>query len=475
MKGYNWDIGVRNCAFKVDIQKAYDTVNWKFLEFCLKEFGFHPVMIHWIMTCLTSASFSVCVNGETHGFFRAKRGLRQGDPISPYLFTLVMEVLNLMIKRHIRNDKRFKYHPGCQKLEISSLYFTDDLLMLCHGDMVSASILRRGLDKFSMSSGMYPSMSKSNAFFCNIPPDIKDEIKLVMPFNEGVLPIRYLGVPLVSKTVTKNDCRILMEVIQNKVNSWKNKFLSFVGRLQLITSVLSAMQVYWCSLFIFPFTVCDDIDSLMSNFLWSNKDGIGSMVSVKWSDVCKPKNQGGLGLKSMHEWNISLMAKHLWSIISNKNTIWVKWVKVHKLKGNIELNRGMSWSWKHLLNLRDKIKEFVNVKLGNGKNCSLWFDKWHPGGPLSKLIDYRMIHMAGLDINAKVIDLINNNSWCWPIDWVGKYDSVLNVPVPILVDDLEDKPVWCNKKGKEKVFNVSEVWKAIKVEYPKVTLKLILV
>ncbi|GJY57634.1 RNA-directed DNA polymerase, eukaryota, reverse transcriptase zinc-binding domain protein [Tanacetum coccineum] len=375
----------------------------------------------------------------------------KGDPISPYLFTLVMEVLNLMIKRQIRNDKRFKYHLGCQKLEISSLYFADDLLILCHGDMVSPSILRRGIDEFSMSSGLYPSMSKSNAFFCNIPPDVKDEIKLVMPFNEGVLPIRYLGVPLVSKRVTKNDCRILIVVIQNKVNSWKNKFLSFVGRLQLIASVLSAMQVYWCSLFILPLTVYDDIDSLMSNFLWSNTDEIGSMVSVKWSDVCRPKNQGGLGLKSMHEWNIALMAKHLWSIISNKNTIWVKWVKVHKLKGknlwDIDLNKGMSWSWKHLLNLRDKIKEFVNVKLGNGKTCSLWFDKWHPGGPLSKLIDHMMIYMAGLDINAKVIDLIDNNSWCWPIDWVGEYDSVLNVPVPKLVNDLEDKPVWCNKKS----------------------------
>ncbi|GKB78030.1 RNA-directed DNA polymerase, eukaryota, reverse transcriptase zinc-binding domain protein, partial [Tanacetum coccineum] len=141
MKGYNWDIGVRNCAFK-------------------------------------------------------------GDPISPYLFTLVMKVLNLMIKRQIRRDRRFKFHSGCQKLKISSLYFADDLLMLCHGDMISSSILRRGLDEFSMSSGLYPSMSQSNAFFCNIPSNVKDEIKLVMPFSEGVLPIRYLGVPLVAKRIT---------------------------------------------------------------------------------------------------------------------------------------------------------------------------------------------------------------------------------------------------------------------------------
>nr|GEV88365.1 RNA-directed DNA polymerase, eukaryota, reverse transcriptase zinc-binding domain protein [Tanacetum cinerariifolium] len=108
MKGYNWDIKVRNCAFKVDIQKAYDIVSWEFLSNVLKMFSFHPVIIHWVMTCLTNASFSVCVNGETHGFFRAKRGLRQGDQVSPYLFTLVMEVLNLMVKRQIRRDRSFK-------------------------------------------------------------------------------------------------------------------------------------------------------------------------------------------------------------------------------------------------------------------------------------------------------------------------------------------------------------------------------
>lgn len=165
MMGYNRSHRTRNCAFKIDIQKAYDTVNWKFLEACLREFGIHTVMVHWIMVCVTSASFSVCVSGEAHGFFRSKRGLRQGDPMSPYLFTLVMEVLNLMIKRQVRLDKRFKYHTGCNKLKITNLCFADDLLMMCHGDLMSASILRRSLDEFSMTSGLYPSMNKSEAFF----------------------------------------------------------------------------------------------------------------------------------------------------------------------------------------------------------------------------------------------------------------------------------------------------------------------
>ncbi|GJY28473.1 RNA-directed DNA polymerase, eukaryota, reverse transcriptase zinc-binding domain protein, partial [Tanacetum coccineum] len=305
-----------------DIIKAYDTVSWSFLEFCLKEFGFHPVMINWIMVCLKTASFSVCVNGESHGFFKAKRGLRQGDPISPYLFTLVMEVLNLMVKRQIKRDSRFKYHTGCSKLKITSLCFADDLLMLCHGDVVSASILRRGLDEFSLASGLYPSMSKSEAFFSNVCPDAKNEILMAMPFREGTLPIRYLGVPLASRRIKASDCRVLIDAVKNRINDWRNKSLSFAGRLQLISSILSSLQVYWCSLFILPKLICETIDKMVKNFLWAREGNTSGMVSIGWKEVCKPKSQGGLGLKPLCAWNEALMAKHLWNIASNKDSIW---------------------------------------------------------------------------------------------------------------------------------------------------------
>ncbi|GKF34389.1 RNA-directed DNA polymerase, eukaryota, reverse transcriptase zinc-binding domain protein, partial [Tanacetum coccineum] len=136
MHGYGRKGGAQRCAFKVDIEKAYDTMNWEFLKIALQKFGFHSSMIKWIMVCLTTASSSICVNGEMHGFFKGKRGLRQGDLMSPYLFTIVMVVLNLMIKRQIRLDSRFRYHWGCSKINLTHLYFVDDLLMLCHGDVI---------------------------------------------------------------------------------------------------------------------------------------------------------------------------------------------------------------------------------------------------------------------------------------------------------------------------------------------------
>ncbi|GJX90174.1 RNA-directed DNA polymerase, eukaryota, reverse transcriptase zinc-binding domain protein [Tanacetum coccineum] len=333
LKGYNWKYVTGCCAFKIDIMKAYDTVSWSFLEFCLKEFGFHPVMINWIMVCLKTASFSVCVNGESHGFFKAKRGLRQGDPISPYLFTLVMEVLNLMVKRQIKRDSRFKYHTGCSKLKITSLCFADDLLMLCHGDVVSASILRRGLDEFSLASGLYPSMSKSEAFFSNVCPDAKNEILMAMPFREGTLPIRYLGVPLASRRIKASDCRVLIDAVKNRINDWRNKSLSFAGRLQLISSILSSLQVYWCSLFILAKLICETIDKMVKNFLWAREGNTSGVVSIGWKE---------------------------------------------------------------------------------------------------------------------------NGIWSWPEEWEGRFSSVLDVSVPVINHNVDDKVYWVNKKGKEKGFSVAK-------------------
>ncbi|GKC17938.1 RNA-directed DNA polymerase, eukaryota, reverse transcriptase zinc-binding domain protein [Tanacetum coccineum] len=373
-----------------------------------------------------------------------------------------MEVLNLMIKRHVRNDGRFKYHSGCGKLEITSLCFADDLLLLCYGDLISASILRRGLDEFSLSSGLYPSMSKSEAFLCGLTPEIKNDILMAMPFKEGTLPIKYLGIPLVSKKINVNDCKILIEVIHNRINDWKNKNLSFAGRLLLISSVLASLQVYWGSLFIFPMSVCEKIDKVFKIFLWARGDNSKSMVSVDWKDVCKPKSQGDLGLKSIRSWNVALMAKHLWNVASDKDFIWVKWVKVHRLKGgniwDVELKEHRSWSWCQILKLRDDIRRFFNIKIGNGQKCNIWFDKWHT----------LLVMVVGLSLNARVCDFISNGSWVWPNEWEGRFNEVLDVLVPNIIHDLDNKVVWIDKKGWEKHFSVAEAWKAIKTEFPKV-------
>ncbi|GJT97313.1 hypothetical protein Tco_1092831 [Tanacetum coccineum] len=178
------------CAFKVDIQKAYDTVDWGFLKQTLLCFGFHDRMIHWIMECVTSTSFSLSINGVLHGYFKGQRGLHQGDPMSPYLFTLIMEILTLILQRRVREDNSFTYHRYCDKLDIINLYFTDDLFLFAHGDAASAQVIMGALHEFKLTSGLTPSLPKRTAYFCNVLNHTKLSILNILPFEEGHLPVK---------------------------------------------------------------------------------------------------------------------------------------------------------------------------------------------------------------------------------------------------------------------------------------------
>ncbi|GJY81166.1 protein LAZ1 [Tanacetum coccineum] len=179
MHNYHRNRGPPRCLFKVDIQKAYDTVDWNFLATILKCFGFHNKMVKWIMACVTSASLSLCINGDILGFFKGKRGLRQGDPISPYLFTMVMELVNIC--------------------------FADDLFIFTRGDVESAWLIMEALDEFKKSSGLVPSIPKSMVYFCNVQNHIKMDILSIMSFAEGTLPVKYLGVPFISSRLLNRD------------------------------------------------------------------------------------------------------------------------------------------------------------------------------------------------------------------------------------------------------------------------------
>ncbi|GJU49824.1 hypothetical protein Tco_1219379, partial [Tanacetum coccineum] len=303
MHNYHLDRGVPRCAFKVDIQKAYDTVDWDFLKQVLLCFGFHVKMVDWIMECVSTTSFSISINGSLHGYFKGRRGLRQGDPLSPYLFTMVMEVLTLIFKRRVQDSDSFTFHRYCSDLELVNLCFADDLFLFAHGDVSSATVIMEALEEFKQVSGLVPSLPKSTAYFCNVLNHIKLAILQILPFAEGHLPVKYLGVPLVSSRLVFRDCKELIEKVECRINDWKNKSLSIAGRLQLIQSVISSMNVYWASMFILPTRVLLDIEQLMRGFLWCQGILGRGKAKVAWEVVCLPKEEGGLGIKRLADFN----------------------------------------------------------------------------------------------------------------------------------------------------------------------------
>ncbi|GJV18773.1 RNA-directed DNA polymerase, eukaryota, reverse transcriptase zinc-binding domain protein [Tanacetum coccineum] len=232
LKSYGIKNGKSRCAFKIDIMKEYDIVNWDFLESIMRGFRFPNNFIRWVMTYVRSSAFLVSLNGERFRYFKGGRRLRQGDPMSPYLFTIVMEMLNLILERKINQTKRFTYHHRCEELKITNLCFVDDLLILSNGDVNYVSVIREALEEFSDVSGLYPNLSKSVMFCSNVNEETKEVILQTVSFTIGKLPVRYLGVPLITKKLSPTDCKSLIERVKGKINDWKNKFMSYAGRLK---------------------------------------------------------------------------------------------------------------------------------------------------------------------------------------------------------------------------------------------------
>lgn len=146
--------------FMVDIRKAFDTLSWKFLLDLLSRLGFPSLMITWIRECITSTTFSISLNGKMHGFVKSRRGLRKGDPISPYLFALAMEYLSRLVKVNTASPN-FNFHPKCEKVGLTDLAFADDIMVFSRGDVESVAILFHTLQIFGSSSGLEINLSKS--------------------------------------------------------------------------------------------------------------------------------------------------------------------------------------------------------------------------------------------------------------------------------------------------------------------------
>uniref|UniRef100_A0A803NFP5 Reverse transcriptase domain-containing protein n=1 Tax=Cannabis sativa TaxID=3483 RepID=A0A803NFP5_CANSA len=139
------------CTVKIDISKAYDTVNWDFLEKLLNLYCFPTKFITWIMLCVRNTSYTLVMNGRLQGAFKGEQGLRQGDPISPLLFVLIMEYLSRRFQLAAK-DKRFRYHPLCKKLKLTNLCFADDLVIFCKGNEDSIQVIREVLEDFGKTS-----------------------------------------------------------------------------------------------------------------------------------------------------------------------------------------------------------------------------------------------------------------------------------------------------------------------------------
>eukprot|EP00253_Pinus_taeda_P018686 PITA_18686 len=236
---------------KLDLSKAFDKLSWPYIHHMLKAFGFCSTWVRWIMSLITSSHFSLLVNGFPSRPFKPSRGIRQGDPLSPFLFVIMAEGLGRHIKQALQSNqlKGISIHNSPAS---SHQQFVDDTMLYGYPSAQEASCLKSLLNDFSEASGTQVNNSKSQIFFFHTPPSVKFAISRILGFQTASLPSTYLGAPLTASAIKQPAWRTLLEKLYSKLNLWTHCSLNLASRVVLIKSILQAMPLYLFSILAAP-------------------------------------------------------------------------------------------------------------------------------------------------------------------------------------------------------------------------------
>ncbi|GKA29337.1 putative RNA-directed DNA polymerase, eukaryota, reverse transcriptase zinc-binding domain protein [Tanacetum coccineum] len=226
--------------FKVDFEKAFDSVSWKYLDFVLISLGFGSKWRTWIRACLNSSRASVLINGSPTSKFSIKRGLRQGDPLSPFLFILVMEGLHCAISNAVNSGLIRGVKIGSSDIILSHLFYADDVVITTEWNARDLDNIIRVLHVFYLASGLKINIHKSNIYGIGVSNEEVSIMATSTGCAPGSLPFTYLGLPIGSNMNLISNWQPLIDRFQSRLSSWKANMLSIGGRLTLIKAVLGS-------------------------------------------------------------------------------------------------------------------------------------------------------------------------------------------------------------------------------------------
>lgn len=314
------------------------------------------------MLAVTTPSFSIVLNGALEDYFQRKRGLRQGDPLSPFLFVLAMEYLNRLFTL-LKKDAAFSFHPKCSRIGLTHLCFADDLMVFCRGDVPAVKSVVKVLKRFGDTSGLVMNPTKSKLYKGGVRDSVRAEILGITGMVEGKLPMTYLGIPLHQRTLQIVEYRPLLHSIQRRIDNWATRQLTYEGRRQLIVSVLSSVVHFWASIFALSVGLISEIERICRNFLWTGGYMSRGRARVAWANICFPKDQGGLKIQEVLTWNKTLLFQRLYDA-AREGTVWNDWLRSYKLRGRsiwcVQDGASDSSLWRRMLLIRDEVK----MKLG---------------------------------------------------------------------------------------------------------------
>ncbi|CAM8943685.1 unnamed protein product [Rhodiola kirilowii] len=309
------DSGKSYASIKLDMSKAYERVEWPFLEKLMLKMGFAERWVDRVMRCIKSVSYQVRVNGIVSGVIRPGRGLRQGDPLSPYLFLLCTEVLNAKLRLGEIGGQISGVRICRRAPVVTHLFFADDSIFFIKAEAEEARALKGILAQYENVSGQRINLEKSEICFSrNSPAHIRDEVCRVIGVRQVGSHSKYLGLPLIFGQRKTDSFRCIVEKVWRKINDWKSKLLSAAGREVLVKAIIQAMPAYMMSVYQFPKAILVELNKLIQQFWWNKKEGHG--ISWLSQDLLQKKKwEGGLGFRNLELFNGAMLMRVAWRLV----------------------------------------------------------------------------------------------------------------------------------------------------------------
>nr|GEY80979.1 RNA-directed DNA polymerase, eukaryota [Tanacetum cinerariifolium] len=359
-------------VFKVDFAKTYDSVRWGFLKEVITVFGFGPKWCSWIRGCLHSGMASVLLNGSPSSEFQVYCGLKQGDPLAPYLFLLVMESLHLSVSRAIEAG----FYKGIKigsSLNLSHRFYANDAVFIGEWSPTNLSGITHILHCFSLLSGLSINIQKSHLLGVGLRSEYVNAAALNLGCLTMKTPFKYLGV-------------------MARLSNWKLKTLSVGGRLTLLKSVLGSTHIYNFSIYKAPNYVLHSMESLSRNFFNGVQCDERKIAWIKWTKILASKKNDGLGVSSLYALNRALLFNWVWRFISRDNSLWRRFITI--MHGSNLSTSSPFWysSWLSIIreihSLKDRGVDLLyhfRIHVGNGLRTSFWKEVWIGDNPLCVL------------------------------------------------------------------------------------------
>jgi hypothetical protein len=412
---------------KLDLAKAFDTVSWEYIIDMLEARGFPLRWRNWIALLFRTASSRVLVNGVPGRYIHHRRGLRQGDALSPFLFDLAIEPLHRLLEI-ATNEGILSKIKGRHCTFRTSLY-ADDVALFLNPTQQDIAGLTEILSTFGRATGLITNLAKSSiSTICCQDIDIQDLASragiVITPF-----PCLYLGMPLSIKNLTKADWQALLDKLDRHLASWKARLMSKAGRLEMLNTVLTSLAVYMMTINKMPAWVKKEFDKRRRAWLWAGEANCsGGKCKVSWKKVCRPKHLGGLGIHCIESFGTALRLRWMWQKWKHQDKPWA-----HMTLPSTPKERAL-------------FAAATNITIGNGQTARFWTDRWLHGMSPKDLAP--QLFKIAIRKNRTVHEALTDGKWLQDLRFaLDESHSTELMRLEVLISDIHltderDEIIW---------------------------------